>query len=89
MSNLTPGPDHAAGVDPNVPTDGPGFLARSKKALAGGITGALTGGVTGAITAALSDGRIDGSEGWGILAFLVGGFAVGFAGVWAAPKNAD
>ena len=88
MSDLTPGPDHALGVDPNVPTDKAGFFARSKKALAGGITGLLTGGVTGTISTALSDGTISGAEGWQILGFAVGGFVIGFAGVWAAPKNA-
>lgn len=89
MSDLTPGPDHALGVDPNQPTDGPGFLAKARKALAGGITGAITGGAATALASAFSDGSINGQEAWAILGLTVGGFALGFAGVYAAPKNAD
>lgn len=68
-------------------TDAPSFLARSKKAVAGGITGAVTAGST-ALTAALADGNLNSSDAWLIAGAVVGGFAVGFAGVWAAPANA-
>lgn len=88
MSNLTPGPDHAAGVDPTEPS-APGFLARSKKALAGGIAGLVTGGLGSAISAAFSDGTVTGAEGWQILGVAIGGFLVGFATVWVAPKNEE
>ncbi|MFB7843646.1 hypothetical protein [Microbacterium sp. NPDC056052] len=72
----------------NAPvTDGPSFLARSKKAVAGGIAGAVTGG-TGALTTAFADGSFSQADAWLILAAVVGGFAVGFAGVWGAPANA-
>lgn len=71
---------------PTTP-DGPSFLARSKKAIAGGITGAVAAGST-ALTTALSDGSINSADGWLIAGAVVGGFAVGFAGVWAAPANA-
>lgn len=68
---------------------GPGFLARSRKALAGGITGLVTGTAGTALVAAIADGVISSQEGWTILAAAVGGFLVGFAGVWAAPANAQ
>lgn len=68
--------------------DRPSFLARSKKAIAGGITGAVAAGST-ALTTALGDGVLSGADGWLIAGAVVGGFAVGFAGVWAAPANAD
>lgn len=84
MSNLTPGPDHAAaGPSPEQTS----FLDRSRKALAGGVTGAVAAGGT-ALTTALVDGSISGGDGWLLLGAVVGGFAVGFAGVWAAPANA-
>lgn len=70
---------------PNTP-DGPSFLARSKKAVAGGITGAAAAGST-ALTTALADGAINDGDVWLIVGAIVGGFAVGFAGVWAAPAN--
>lgn len=63
------------------------FLSRSKKAIAGGVTGAVASGST-ALTAALADGDIQGGDVWLIVGAIVGGFAVGFAGVWAAPANA-
>lgn len=62
------------------------FLARSKKAIAGGIAAAVTAGST-ALTTAFADGAIDGADGWVIAGAVVGGFAIGFAGVWAAPAN--
>ena len=68
-------------------TDKASFVARSRKAIAGGITGAVAAGST-ALTSAAADGRIDAAEGWIIAGAVVGGFAVGFAGVWAAPANA-
>ena len=71
---------------PTTP-DAPSFLERSKKAIAGGVTGAVSAGSV-ALTSALSDGAIDGGDGWLIAGAVVGGFAVGFAGVWAAPANA-
>lgn len=72
-----------------IPTpDRPSFLARSKKAIAGGITGAVAAGST-ALTTALADGALSSADGWLIAGAVVGGFAVGFAGVWAAPANAE
>lgn len=68
--------------------DGASFFARSKKAIAGGITGAVAAGST-ALTSALADGSLSGSDGWLIAGAALGGFAVGFAGVWAAPANAS
>lgn len=64
------------------------FLARSKKAIAGGIAAAVTAG-GGALTAAATDGGISSTDGWLILGAVVGGFLVGATGVWAAPANAD
>ena len=72
---------------PNPVTDGPSFLARTKKAIAGGIAGLATGGVGSAVTAALSDGAVTGAEVWGIVALAIGGFFVGFGTVYAAPAN--
>lgn len=74
---------------PTTPvTDGPSFLARTKKAIAGGIAGLATGGVGTAVTAALADGAVTGDEVWGIVGFAVGGFFVGFGTVFYAPRNA-
>lgn len=72
----------------NPTPDKPSFLARSKKAIAGGITGAVTAGST-ALTAALADGSISTADGWLLAGAVVGGFAVGFTGVWAAPANEE
>lgn len=66
-----------------------GFLATVRKAVAGGIVGAITGGAGSAIAAAIGDLTITAAEAWGIAGLLVGGFAVGFAGVYAAPANAQ
>lgn len=71
----------------NPTNDKASFLARSKKAIAGGVTGAVAAGST-ALTTALADGALDGGDGWLIAGAVIGGFAVGFAGVWAAPANA-
>ena len=71
----------------NPPPDKPSFLARSRKALAGGITGAVTAGSV-ALQSALADGEISQTDAWTIAGAVLGGFAVGFAGVWAAPANA-
>lgn len=62
------------------------FLARSKKAVAGAIAAGVTAGAS-AIAGALADGVITTDEWWSALGLIVGGAAVGFAGVWAAPKN--
>lgn len=77
---------HAA-PDTSTP-DRASFLARSRKAIAGGITGAVAAGST-ALTTAAADGTISAADGWVIAGAVVGGFAVGFAGVWAAPANAS
>lgn len=83
MTDTTPTtPEHAA-ID-----SGASFLAKSRKALAGGITGLVTGSVGTSIAAAISDGTITSGEAWGIVGVAVGGFVLGFAGVWAAPRNA-
>lgn len=63
------------------------FLARSRKAIAGGITGAVAAGTTALGTAA-SDGMLSSGDAWVIAGAVVGGFALGFVGVWAAPANA-
>ena len=68
--------------------DVPSFLARSKKAIAGGITGLAAGGAGAAVSAALADGAVEGAEIWQIVALALGGFLVGFGGVYLAPKNA-
>jgi hypothetical protein len=70
------------------PTTAPGFLAKSKKAVAGGIAGAVTAAGT-AVATASADGVIDTGDLWVIASAIVGGFAVGFAGVWYAPANAS
>jgi hypothetical protein len=81
-STNTPGvPDHAA------TPDRASFTARSRKAIAGGITAAVAAGSTALATAA-ADGLISSADGWVVAGAVVGGFAVGFAGVWAAPANA-
>ena len=71
---------------PTTP-DKPSFLARSKKAIAGAVSGAVAAGST-ALTTALADGSIDQADAWIIAGAFVGGAAVGFATVWAAPANA-
>lgn len=64
------------------------FLAQSKKAVAGGIVAGATA-FSGALTSALNDGAVNGGDLWLIVGAIVGGFAVGFAGVWVAPPNAS
>lgn len=72
----------------NAPiTDGPSFLALSKKAVAGGAAGAVTGALA-SLKTALGDGQIDTADLWTIAGSAVGGFFVGFIGVWWAPANA-
>jgi hypothetical protein len=79
----TPGvPDHAA------TPDRASFLARSKKAIAGGVAAGVTAGTTALATAA-SDGMLSSGDAWVVAGAVVGGFAVGFVGVWAAPANAS
>lgn len=63
------------------------FLARSRKAIAGGITGAVSAGGAALATAA-ADGAIDAADGWVVAGAIVGGFLVGAVGVWSAPANA-
>ncbi len=69
--------------------DAPSFLARARKAVAGGVAGLATGGLGSAVTAALSDGVVTGAEAWQVAAFAIGGFFVGFGTVFAAPANAN
>lgn len=78
---------HVATPETPEATERASFLARSRKAIAGGITGAVAAG-SSALTAAAADGGIDGADGWLIAGAVVGGFALGFVGVWAAPANA-
>lgn len=73
---------------PTPITDGPSFVARARKAIAGGVAGLATGGLGTAITAAASDGTVTAAEGWQIAAVAVGGFLLGFGAVFAAPANA-
>lgn len=72
-------------VDPGTAA---GFLAGVRKAVAGGIVGAVTGGAGSTFAAAIADLTITSSEGWSIAGAILAGFALGFAGVWAAPANA-
>lgn len=64
------------------------FLARSKKAIAGGIAAAVTAGGS-ALTLGLSDGDLNSADAWTIAGAVVGGFFIGFVGVWGAPANAS
>ena len=83
MSNIPPLPP----IDNAPITDGPSFLARSKKAVAGGAAGAVTGALA-SLKTALADGQIDTTDLWTIAGSAIGGFVVGFATVWLAPANA-
>lgn len=93
----TDGPMHSWDADSapeDLPTfegvdSGASFLARARKAVAGGLAGMATGGVGTAVTAALSDGVVTGAEAWQVLAFAVGGFLIGFGTVYAAPANVE
>lgn len=76
-------PEHVAPV-----TDAPTFLQRARKAVAGGVAGLAAGGLGTAISAAISDGQVTSGEVWQIAALAVGGFALGFGAVFAAPANA-
>ncbi len=71
---------------PTTP-DKPSFIAPTKKANARAVSGAVAAGST-ARTTALTDGSIDQADAWIIAGAIVGGAAVGFATVWAAPANA-
>lgn len=82
MSDLTPGPDHAE------PDTQAGFLAKARKAVAGGLAGGVAAAGT-AITGALADGVITSGEWWAAAGLTLGGFVIGFAAVYAAPKNAE
>ena len=67
--------------------DQPGFLARSKKAVAGGITAGAAALAT-SLAPAIADGIFTWpDEFWPVATFTIGGFVLGFAGVWAAPAN--
>lgn len=71
---------------PVTPTR-PSFLARSKKAIAGGITAAAVA-LGASLPGAIADGVFEWpAEFWPVATFTIGGFVLGFAGVWAAPKN--
>jgi hypothetical protein len=63
------------------------FLAKSKKAIAGGIAGAVTAAGT-AIATAFADGAFDQADAWIVASAVVGGFLVAAATVYAAPANA-
>lgn len=69
-------------------TSGPTFWAKTKKALVGGIAGAITAAST-SVVAALADSAFSEAELWGTAGFLLGGFVVSFAAIYAAPKNAE
>lgn len=73
-------PEHLA-------TDGPSFLAQSKKAIAGGITAAVAAGGS-ALGIAAADGNLTAADLWTVAGAVVGGFLVGAVGVWNAPANA-
>ena len=77
-----PEPEHAA-----EPTSA-SFLATAKKALAGGIAGAATA-VGGGLATAFADGAFSEADAWTVAGLTIGGFAVGFAAVYAAPKNLE
>ena len=62
------------------------FLARSRKAIAGAISGASVA-ILAQLPALISDGAFTGDEFWAALTFALGGAVIGFAGVWAAPAN--
>lgn len=62
------------------------FLARSKKAVAGAVTGAAAA-LVGSLPAALADGVFTLEELWPVLTLTIGGAVLGFAGVWIAPAN--
>lgn len=64
------------------------FWAKTKKAIAGGIAGAATA-AGGAISTAFADGDFSQADLWTVIGLAVGGFFVGFAAVYAAPKNAE
>lgn len=69
-------------------SDSNGFIARSKKAVAGAITGAAIA-IGAQLPGAIADGVFTVPEFWTVFTFTVGGAVIGFAGVWAAPANAS
>jgi hypothetical protein len=74
-------------INPDQPAKEPSFLAKSKKAVAGGIAGAATALVT-TVPSAVGDGVFTQAEFWFVATTTVGAFVVGFATVWVAPANA-
>lgn len=68
------------------PTNAPSFLAKSKKAVAGGIAAAATA-AGGALAVAFGDGSFSEADAWTVAGLVVGGFVAGFAAVWNAPAN--
>lgn len=64
------------------------FLSRARKAVAGGIAAGVTALGTALAQAAI-DGVVDQNDIWPVIGFTLAGAIVGFAGVYAAPKNAN
>lgn len=79
MSDLTPGPDHAA---PEA-----SFLARSRKAIVAGATAGVAV-ATPLVGTALTDGALDAAEVATVVSAFVGAFIVAFAATWFT-KNAE
>jgi len=73
-------------ADQTTTPDKASFLAKTSKAFAGGVTG-LVAAVGTSVGVAFADGKFDESDIWVTLTALIGGFVVGFAGVYAAPAN--
>lgn len=74
-------------INPDQSDKAPSFIAKSKKAVAGGIAGAATALVT-TVPPAIGDGVFTTAEFWFVATTTVGAFVVGFATVWIAPANA-
>jgi len=63
------------------------FIPKSKKAVAGGIAGAAIA-ITTHLPPAIADGVFEiPGELLPVLTWTLGGFVLGFAGVWIAPAN--
>lgn len=79
MSSTTPTPTKTS------------FVAKTRKAFAGGFAGAATGLGAG-LTALATAGKLDpadlSGDIWTVAGFTLGGFAVGFAAVWRTPNAA-
>ena len=71
-----------------IPESSASFLAKAKKAVAGGIAGAATA-IGGGMATAFSDGSFSQADAWTVAGLAVAGFVIGFAAVYAAPKNAE